>query len=494
MSEVGSASAAHRFWTVENLAACVRGAWVLPPGEAPSRPMGAALDAREVTPGQVFFAMPGERADGRSFLAQAASNGAAMAVVAREGVEGFSVPAGLAVLGVDDPATAIADLARAYRQTFATTRVVGTTGSNGKTTTVRLIDAVLKGGGKVGTHAQKSFNNHLGLPLTLLNVRPGDDYVVCELGTSSPGEIGFLTEIARPSISVIVSIGRAHLEKLGSLAGVAHEKAAILRQAGWVEAQAVGLVPAGVAELERELAGLAGCRVLRVGEHLSATMRVTEIVCGEEGTSFTLARPGGSVALRVPLLGAHNAHNAAIAATVGELCGLSDEQIASGLAAAPGASMRLDRRVVPVGGGEITVLNDAYNANPDSTRAGVRTLASMSLAPGRGGRRVAVLGDLLELGAQSAEFHAEVVTELVGLLAGGELDRVVLVGPRFAEARAGVRFEGVDPDRLVSHSDPSDESIDAAAGLLCPGDVVLLKASRGMRLERVMDALGRVCR
>ncbi|MFT5422939.1 MAG: UDP-N-acetylmuramoyl-tripeptide--D-alanyl-D-alanine ligase [Phycisphaerales bacterium] len=511
MSEPIGENSMQGFWTFENLAACARdgatATWASPPIDETALRCGAAIDAREIKPGQVFFALPGERVDGRSFLAQAAQNGAAMAVVSAKGLEQFEIPAGLAVLAVEDPAVSLASIAERYRRAMSgQTTVIGVTGSNGKTTTVRLIDAVMKGGHKVGTHAPKSFNNHLGLPLTLLNARPGDDYVVCEMGTSSPGEIGFLTEIAMPDVSVIVSIGRAHLEELGSVAGVAQEKAMILRTDIARFTGQTAVIPSGVPELAEALESMrrdskldeSRMSVSTVGERGSPSRRITGVACDDQGVSFELWDLDRCLRYRVPLLGAHNAHNAAIAATVGELCGVEPEQIVAGLASAPGASMRLDRTLVPIDSGEITILNDAYNANPDSTRAGVLTLASMSLSGDVVGRRVAVLGDLLELGARSAEFHAEVVGELIEHLAGGSLDLVVLVGPCFAAAHAGVSGAlaelGGGAGCLVSLPDPSDESIEAVAGLLGPGDLVLLKASRGLRLERLMDVLGRVCR
>lgn len=468
------------FWTSEALRAHTGGEWV----QAPSRgiePGGVRIDAREIEAGGVFVALPGERADGRKFLAQASERGAAVAIVTREGLDAFELPDGLGVLAVEDAAAALGELARAYRETFEGTRVVGVTGSNGKTTTVRLIEAVLRGGGLRGSRSQKSYNNHLGLPVTLLNTMPGDDYVICEMGTSSPGEIGWLAELARPDVAVIVSIGRAHLEKLGSIEGVAREKSAIVRGMG---EGGTGIVPSGVGVLEAALSGIEG-RLVRVGTGDDADVRIERVGSDDAGTAFSIVTPDGTWDVHVPLPGVHNASNGAMALAVGRACGVDFGPAIAGLAGAANESMRLTRVEVELPGGAAVVLNDAYNANPDSVRAGLSVLAGCE--PADGGRRVAVLGDLLEMGEHEAAGHAEIAGLVRTMLEEGTLGAGVLIGERFAGA-------GESGEGLTVLADSGDGVMERVAGLVGPGDVVLVKGSRGMRLERVVDALRGVCR
>lgn len=448
------------FWTHEKLRRASGGRWLVEPRPDGRGVFGASIDTRTVRAGQVFFALAGERVDGHAYVADAARRGAGLAVVDRP--DGPADAGPMPVLLVDDVRAALWALADAYRGALRGTRVVGVTGSNGKTTTTRLIGAVLAAGGLAGTASARSFNNALGVPLTLLNAREGDDYVVCEIGTSGPGEIAALAALARPDVAVITSIGRAHLERLGSVDGIAREKASILDHRG---PGGVGFVPAGCAPLEAVLGDRPGVR----------RVAVSDVAVEPGGVSFRL----DGQRLSTPLLGPHNAGNAGLAAAVGASMGLAVSAIRAGLRAVECPEMRLARSRVDTADGPIELINDAYNANPESMLAAIRTLA----ASAGGGRRVAVLGDMLELGAAEASAHAEVIAAAAG---DPSIDLVVLVGPRFARAWAGG-----DDDRVRVVEDLDADGADHVARLARAGDVVLVKASRGMRLERIVEAVAR---
>ncbi|MEZ6318664.1 MAG: UDP-N-acetylmuramoyl-tripeptide--D-alanyl-D-alanine ligase [Phycisphaerales bacterium] len=418
------------FWEFESVRLAMRARWLRPPAERPERPpMGASIDTRTLEAGQVFFALRGERVDGHQYLGQAAAAGASIAVVEDRdcALEGAG---GMAVALVADGREALTRLAGAFRAASPTLKVVGVTGSNGKTTTTRLIHAAL-GTELRGTASRKSFNNQLGLPLTLLGARPGDQFVVCEMGTSSPGEIAALARVARPDVAVITSIGRAHLQELGSVEGVAREKASILEYAA---ENGVGVIPAGCAELERAVAGIKTLRVVRVGPGEGADVRWGAVRSGKTGVSFEV---NGRERFRVRLMGAHNAHNGAVAVAVARRFGLSDESIRRGLGSAAGVEGRLERVTIESKRGAVVVIDDAYNANPESMRAALAALIATRMPAG--GRRVAVLGDRLEWGAGGAAAHAE-IAEMVR--SSRSIHAAVLVGAAMSRGGRGGGGEG----------------------------------------------------
>lgn len=458
------------------IALATGGVWLV----EPTQPiLGAAIDSREVRSGNLFFALPGEHTDGHAFVAAAEDTGAAAVVVScalDELPEGFRRAVG--VLRADDPAGALASLAAAYRRALPGVRTVGVTGSNGKTTTVRLIHAALRASGLRGTHALKSHNNDLGVPLTILNAGPRDDYLICEIGTNAPGEIRPLAALVAPDVAVITSVGRSHLEALGSVAGVAQEKGELVRALG---ESGVAVVTGDCAELDAELDASRGgpvCTTIRVGLSENCDVVVSSIISQGGETRFI----AGGRPLRVPLPGAHNACNGAIAMAVAGVLGADPDLAADGLASAEGPAMRLERSDVPIAGGVIRLINDAYNANPESVLAAIAMLNGGVLDPSGSGqptRRVAVLGDMLELGASTGEAHREIL----GVLAGSDsVDLVVCVGYAYSnEKRDDPRFRYLLPE---------DGWPGRVASLLEPGDTVLLKGSRGIRLERLLGRLG----
>ncbi|MEM7628925.1 MAG: UDP-N-acetylmuramoyl-tripeptide--D-alanyl-D-alanine ligase [Planctomycetota bacterium] len=432
--------------------------------------VGVAIDTREIGPGQVFVALRGERTDGHAFLQAAHDAGAGAALIDDRAA---TVPAGMRTIVVDDALDALARASGAYRAHLREcgTRVIGVTGSNGKTSTVRLLHAGLRACGFDGTHARKSFNNSIGVPVTVLSARPTDDYLLCEIGTNAPGEIEALTRIVVPDIAAITSIGRAHMEKLGSVAGVAREKSRILVHA---HPGGVGVIPAGVGVLERAIEDAHTPRLVRVGVPGDARpdVLINDVRVDASGVSFRAL--GVSASLPVPA--AHMAQNAGVALAIARELGADLQRAAAGLAQAEGEPGRLSAREIGVRGGAATLIDDAYNANPDSVLAALETLAAWSLGSGAR-RRVAVLGDMFELGEHEAGAHDEVLARALAVA-----DVLIGVGERMASA---IERAGQPAIQTCADAAAAGELLSAVAR---PGDVILLKASRGMGLERVGGA------
>lgn len=455
------------FWTLEGVRSALGGSW-LARASADTALRGVSIDSRSAKPGQVFIAIRGENHDGHQFVHQAADRGCPLVVVETAQAD---VPAGVGVLRVDNTRAALTRMATAYRKALPRLKVVAVTGSCGKTTTVRLIHAVLSQKLR-GSCPVKSFNNAIGVPLTLLSVDPGDQYVVCEVGTSGPGEIDLLARICMPDVAVITCIGRAHLEKLGSVEGVAIEKSSLLNH---LAPGGMALLPADAPMLQRVVRQEVLQRSVWFGTATDADLRVEHVESTSSGVRFSM---NGRATFEVPLPGAHNAINAAAAVGVGRRLGLDDDAIRAGLIAARGAEMRLE--TVQVGG--LRVLNDAYNANPDSMLASLRTLQDLA-----GGRRVAIIGTMLELGDASGPEHDGIGRWIAE---HRPADLVVFVGPEFRAACDIVR--AAVGEQAATLIDQDDQGVwDEVAGMVGPGDTVLLKASRGVRLERVLEAIER---
>jgi UDP-N-acetylmuramoyl-tripeptide--D-alanyl-D-alanine ligase len=434
---------------------------------------GAASDSRVVRPGQLFFAFPGERVDGFAFAAQAAAAGAAGVVVAR----GRGVPAGcadLTVLEVDDARLAMGDLARAVRGAFRG-RIVGVTGSNGKTTTKELIAAALRPLGAV-LRTPGSLNTDVGLPLTVLSAMGTEAAWVLEMAMRGRGEIAYLADVARPQVGVITNVGGAHLERLGTIEEVARAKGELF--AG-LAADGVAIFPAGDPLVEPQAATIPRARrVTFDGGTRGATpdVRILEIIpAGAAGAVVRYAVRETPVVVHLPFAGAHNAKNGAAALAVALALGVPAPDAAHALESVELPPHR--SAAVPAGGR--VVLDDCYNANPDSMRAAFGTVVASAGA----GRAFAILGDMLEIGADPAALHRE-----VGRAAGARLAGVVAVGALAEALVAGAREAGLPADRAVAVATP-EEAAARAAAWTAPGDWVLVKASRGMKLERAVDAL-----
>lgn len=464
------------FWSFDNLKSVLGGSWVVRPSDGNGEVQGASIDTRSLKRGNIFFALRGERVDGHQYLAAAAKAGSPLAIVE----DTCETPTGMAILRVESVGAALLKAAGAYRKTLEGTRVISVGGSNGKTTTTRLIEGVLASQMR-GTASEKSFNNAIGVPLTILSAKRGDQYLICEVGTNESGEIAELAHVVAPDIAVITSIGREHLEGLSSLDGVITEEASI---AAGIQPGGVAIVPVEPRELVENVRGLmsdpgreSAPNIVRFGLGAEADLRVGGVAADELGTSFTI---NNRSKFRVPLLGAHNAMNGAAAVAVAKRFGMDDATIQRGLEAskAPEMRMRLETR------NQIAVLNDAYNANPESMLAAIRAFADLSKQR-HPARRIVILGDMLELGESGPDMHREIGEALAG---DSGIDLAVLVGPlmMFAAERLRKKWTG---EKVFNLTGLDGDGAARVAGMLRAGDFVLLKGSRGMGLERICKAM-----
>ena len=425
-------------------------------------------DSRQANAGDLFFAICGEKFDGHDFLGEAAGKKIAAAVIDQKKIQA-SLP-DCAVLAVEEPRRALGQLAAAYRRRFDLP-VVAVGGSNGKTTTKELLASVLRQ--KFSTlWSVASFNNDIGVPLTLLRLANTHEAAVLEAGTNHPGELAPLIKMVAPKFGVITSIGREHLEFFGDLAGVAQEE-------GWL----AELLPAegtvfinGDGEWTEKILARTNAKVVRAGLGKKNGWRADKIRLDKNGVTFRVAGPPENFCgeYRINLLGRHQVTNALLAIAAAAELGLSREEIQRGLADCAPPKMRL--QLWEANG--VRVLDDAYNANADSTLAALETLCDLPLQ----GRRVAVLGDMEELGAHAVAAHAEIgkrVAELgIGqLFAVGKMAPVLAAAARSAGLSRVIEFTAVDA------------AVGAVRNFLKPGDVVLLKASRASRLEKLAEAL-----
>lgn len=474
------------FWTPEGVRQAASGRWVVEPGSRLTA--GVSTDTRTVQRGQVFVALVGEKLDGHDYLRQAAEGGASVVVVS-DGAKARGL-SGVGVLEVEDTLVALQGMAGAYRDCLRGdgVTVVGVTGSNGKTTTRHLIHGVLSSRW-AGSQSPKSFNNHIGVPLTLLGVRPGERFVVAEIGTNHPGEIAALGALARPDVAVVTNVGSAHIGMFGSREAIAEEKTSLLR---FVSPDGLAVVPGGDAGVDGHLGRVpGGVEIVRFGVGGENQVRLTRWRQAAEGLTFEVEVNGQTESgFGLPMLGRHNAVNALAAIAVGGWMGLELPAIADALRQVTGVPMRLGVTRLGTAGASLVVINDAYNANPDSVAGAVRVLAEypLPLVTGGGGRRVLILGDMFELGDEAAGLHREVGRKI--LASREAVGLVILVGELSKHTAEVLRESGVG-DRVLWFNGWDEGLGERVAGVIEPGDVVLLKASRGMGLERLVPSLER---
>jgi UDP-N-acetylmuramoyl-tripeptide--D-alanyl-D-alanine ligase len=433
---------------------------------------GAAVDSRHVTNGCLFVALRGERVDGHGFVAEAVSNGATVALVERPVDVG---DADVALVTVADPLTALQELAAWWRSRSAV-RVVGITGSTGKTIAKEIVADVLASSHEV-LRNEGNLNSESGLPMTLLALEPRHELAVLEMSMYTEGEIARLAEIARPEVGVVLAVHPTHLERAGSIEAIARAKSELPQ----------ALPAGGLAVLNADdrrvadMAALTAASVRTYGLTTGADVRADDVVShGLEGTEFTLRAPWAQRRLRSGSPGRHLVPHALAAIAVAERYEVPLDEVEATLAAGSHAEHRM---AIGEAGSGATLVDDSYNASPVSVAAALDFLAETPLRHGR--RRLAVLGDMLELGPDEQRLHRE-----IGSRAAGVADALLAVGERGAwigEAAIAAGLRDVTMVRDV------DEAIDAVDRVLAPGpgDVLLVKGSRGVELDRLVSALER---
>ncbi|MCU0265648.1 MAG: UDP-N-acetylmuramoyl-tripeptide--D-alanyl-D-alanine ligase [Actinomycetia bacterium] len=426
----------------------------------------AGVDSRTVPPGGLFAALPGEQHDGHDFAAAAVHAGAAAVLAAR--------PVGQPAVVVDDVVAALGRLAATVRRRLTGLHVVAVTGSSGKTSTKDLLAQVLERLGPT-VAPPGSFNNEIGLPLTVLSADERTRYLVLEMGARGAGHIRDLAEVAAPDVGCVLNVGSAHVGEFGSRAAIAAAKREL------VEALPAGGVAVLNADdpLVRAMAAHTAARVVTYGEGEGAQVRAVDVAVDERGRArFEIVTPGGRGVVALRLVGEHHVANALAAAAVALDAGAAVDVVAEALTEAePRSRWRME--VVDRADG-VTVINDAYNANPESMRAALKAL--VALAAGR--RSWAVLGEMRELGEHSVAEHDAVGRLAVRL----DVSRLVVVGQGARTLHLGASLEGSWGEESVFVPD-AEAAIALLRAQLRPGDVVLVKASRAAGLDRVATAL-----
>lgn len=454
-------------------AAWAAGARVIGAGSSPGFE-GVFTDSRAPLRGGLFVALRGENFDGSAFAGQAVRAGAAGVLAPADAVEKVRTEVGsAALLAAADTTRALGLLAGAWRRQLANLRVVCITGSTGKTSTKELIAEVLAAAGP-SLKTEGNLNNEVGVPLTLLRLGEEHRYAAIECGMNHLGEIARLASYADPDVGVVTNVGPVHLEGCGSIEGVAHAKGELfhaLRDTGVAVANADDARVMAQAKLSRR-------RLLSFGAAYNADVRVHEAHHGGAGLQVTLEFAGAKRDVELKLIGLHNAGNAAAAAAAGLALGIEPDAILRGLANATTPGRRM--RPVRLQNGAL-LIDDCYNANPSSTKAALLTLTQ--LVQGKG-RAIAVLGDMLELGHTELDLHRDVGR--FAATAGPAF--LVCFGKRARSLGEGAVEAGLARESVEFTEDPA-EAVHLVAPRLRPDDVVLVKGSRGMKMERISDAL-----
>jgi UDP-N-acetylmuramoyl-tripeptide--D-alanyl-D-alanine ligase len=424
---------------------------------------GYSIDSRSIQRGELFLAVKGERMDGHDFVTQALEKGAVAAVIRKDQLARYPLKTGL--ITVDDTLTALQTLATAVRRLWAKP-LIGVTGSAGKTTTKEAIAHVLSTRFRV-LKSEGNFNNHFGLPLMLLKIEPEHDLAVIEMGMSHAGEIAALAKIAQPEIGVVTNVAPVHLEFFESIAGIARAKYELVEALPATGTAVLNADDEYVSQFGRDFHG----KVVLYGLRTSADVRAENIEPrGSDGSTFDVVVGSCREKATFHLVGAHNIYNALAAVAVGLERGLSPSEAVAALATLAPA----DKRGQVVKLGNITIINDCYNCNPKALEAMVDALAAM---PAK--RRIVVVGEMLELGPAGEELHRQagrqIASKKINVLLGvrGQAQQVVE-----AANEAGMRAEFVATP---------EEAGDWLARETRDGDVVLLKASRGVKLERALE-------
>jgi len=422
-----------------------------------------STDSRTIKPGQLFVALRGENFDAHNFVEAVAKAGAAGAIV-DQSWKG-NVPSGFALLRAADTLKAYQQLAAKYRNSLGL-KVLVITGSNGKTSTKDFAAAVLARKFRV-TKTEGNFNNHVGLPRTILEATSEDEIGVWEIGMNHPGEIGPLAKIARPDAAIITNVGVAHIEFMGSREAIADEKGALVEAVGadgWVILNADDPFTARIAPRTQ-------ARVILAGTN-SGSIKATEISQSATGSDFTISEGAHRCRAKLPVPGLHMIQNGLFAVAAGRTFGVSLEEAAGALASAPLSKARLQVKIVR----GVQFIDDSYNANPDSTKAALRTLVELEAD----GKRIAVLGEMRELGAETESGHREVGEKAATL----GVDHLIAIGETAAITVDAAPKVGLKRAVAVENTARAAELLEE---IVRPGDLVLIKGSRTARTEEVLE-------
>src|SRR5215468_1734859 len=422
-----------------------------------------STDSRTIKPGELFVALRGENFDAHDFIESTAKSGATGALVDRNW--NGNVPKKFVLIRATDTLQAYQELAANYRRSL-TLKVIAITGSNGKTSTKDFAASVLARKFRV-TKTEGNFNNHVGLPRTILEATSEDEVAVWEIGMNHPGEIAALSKIAAPNAAIVTNIGVAHIEFMGSREAIALEKGALAQA---IEPQGTVVLNADDPFTE-EIAARTRAKVVLAGT-TSGAVSAIEIRQSAEGAEFTIVEEAHRCRAQLPVAGSHMVQNALLAVAAGRAFGLSIEECAAGLAAAPLTKARL--QIKEING--VQFLDDSYNANPDSMKAALRTLVELDTE----GKRIAVLGEMRELGEETQRGHEEVGEEAAAF----GIDQLIGIGEAAEPIAQGARAAGLDK---VSSVRSTREAADLLGKIGVPGDLVLIKGSRAARTEEVIE-------
>jgi UDP-N-acetylmuramoyl-tripeptide--D-alanyl-D-alanine ligase len=422
-----------------------------------------STDSRTLQPGDLFVALRGVNFDGHKFVEQAEKSGAVGALV-ENGWTGRT-SAQFALLRVADSLIAYQQIAARYRSSLGI-KVVAITGSNGKTSTKDFTASVLARRFRV-TKTEGNFNNHIGLPRTILEATAEDEVGVWEIGMNHPGEIAPLAALAQPDVAIITNVGVAHIEFMGSREAIAREKGDLAASLG---AEGTLILNAGD-EFAETIARRTAARTILAGLE-SGDLQAHDIVQTAGGAEFSLVEGAHFCRAVLPVPGLHMVQNAMLAVAAGRIFGLSLEECAAGLTAAPLARARLQIKNIR----GVQFIDDSYNANPDSTKAALRTLAELDTD----GRRIAVLGQMSELGAESTRGHEDVGRTAASL----GIDQLIALGQDSAAIASAARAAGLQDSRVVA---TAGEAAELLGSVTQTGDLVLIKGSRAARTEQVLE-------
>jgi UDP-N-acetylmuramoyl-tripeptide--D-alanyl-D-alanine ligase len=435
---------------------------------------GCEIDSRRIGPGQLFFAIRGQRHDGHDFVGAALELGAAGAVVERKFRNQAVASVRSRLIPVADTTEALQAFARYVRQQWGG-RVIAVTGSMGKTTTKEMIATLLATRFRV-LKSQGNLNNHYGLPLALLGLEPSHEVAVVELAMSAAGEIARLTQIAGPDVGVVTNVAPVHLEFFDSVDSIARAKRELIENLSGRNGKPTAVLNSDDVRVRNFADGFDG-RVVTFGLSEGSLFRGTNVRSYEGGSRFVLSGPNTDGEFTVPLPGAHNVENALAALATAGACGLDVRALGPALAAFRNLAQRSEIFTLP---GNITVLNDCYNSNPRAMERMIETLAGWTGAL----RRIVVAGEMLELGSTSPEWHRKIGRKLVEF----GIDGLVAVQGDARFIREGALEAGLDPAKAVFFPTAA-EAARYCGSLLERGDVVLVKGSRGVNLERVTELL-----